>query len=54
MKEQDKATAIDLSKTDISNILDEKFKATIIRIFAGLKKIIEEIRDPYHRDEIKS
>ena len=31
MKEQDKAMARDLGKTDISNMTDEEFKATIIR-----------------------
>ena len=32
MKEQDKTTAIDLSKTDISNMSDGEFKRTITRI----------------------
>lgn len=31
MKEQEMAKARDLSKTDISNMTDEEFKATIIR-----------------------
>ena len=38
MKEQDKAMGRDLSKTDISNILDGEFKAIIMRIFTGLEK----------------
>ena len=46
MKEQDKAMA---SETDISNMSDGKFKATIIRILSGLEKRMEDIRHPYHR-----
>jgi len=42
MKEQDKATARDLSKTEVSNMPDGKFKATIIRILTGLEKRMEE------------
>ena len=38
MKEQDKAMARNLSKTDISNIPDGDFKVTIIRILTGLEK----------------
>ena len=45
MKEQDKAMGRNLSKTDISNISDRKIKATIIRIFTGLEKRIEDIRE---------
>ena len=44
MKEQDKAIARDLSKIDISNMLDREFKATIIRILTGLEKRMEGIR----------
>ena len=44
-KEQDKATAGDLSKTDISNVPDGEFKATIIRIFTGLEKKVEDISE---------
>ena len=38
MKEQDKATARDLSETDISNMPEGEFKAIIIRIFTRLEK----------------
>ena len=38
MKEQDKATARDLSQTDISNMPDREFKSLIIRILIGLEK----------------
>ena len=37
MKEQDKITARDLSKTNISNMPDREFKVMIIKIFTGLK-----------------
>ena len=37
MKEQDKATAGDLSKIDIRNMLNGEFKA-MIRILTGLEK----------------
>ena len=45
MKEQDHTTARDLSKTDISNMPDGEFKATIIRILTGLEKRIEDISE---------
>jgi len=38
MKEKDKTMARYLSKTDISNMSDEEFKATIIRILSRLEK----------------
>ena len=46
MKEQDEAMARDLGKTDISNMPDGEFKATIIRILTGLEKRIEDISGP--------
>ena len=45
MKEQHKATARDLSETDISNMPDGEFEATIIRILTGLEKRIEDISE---------
>ena len=42
MKEQNKATAGDPSKTDISNMPDEEFKVMIIRISTGLEKRVED------------
>jgi len=35
----------DLSKTDISNMPDGEFKATIIRILTGLEENIEDTSD---------
>ena len=43
-KEQEKVTAKDLIVTDISNMADPEFKATIIWIVAGRGKSIEDIR----------
>ena len=37
-KQQDKVTSRVLSKTDISNMPDGEFKATVINIFIGLEK----------------
>lgn len=45
MQEQDKATDRDKSITNISNITDGEFKATIIRILTGLEKRTEDISD---------
>ena len=44
-KEQEKVRAKDLSETDISNMPDGEFKATIIRILAGLEKSMKNIRE---------
>ena len=46
MKQQDKVTASDLSETDISNMPDREFKATIIRIVTGIQERMEGIRKP--------
>ena len=35
----------DLSATDIGNIPDREFKATIINILTGLEKRMEDIRE---------
>ena len=43
-KEQEKVTVWDLTETDISNIRDPEFKATIIRVIAGLEKSIKDTR----------
>ena len=45
MKQQEKVTAINLIKTDISNKPDEVLNATIIRTLAGLEKKMEDIRE---------
>ena len=44
-KEQEKAMARDLIKTDVSNMPDPELKATIIRIFIGLERRVENIRE---------
>ena len=44
-KEQDKVMARDLTKTGISNMPDGEFKATIIRVLAGLEKSREDFRE---------
>ena len=44
-KEQDKATARDLSETGICNMPEGEFRAMIIRIFTGFEKIVEDISE---------
>ncbi|VFV41318.1 Hypothetical predicted protein, partial [Lynx pardinus] len=44
-KEQEKVTARDLIEIDISNRSDGEFKLIIVRILAGLKKRMEDIRE---------
>ena len=51
MKGLDKATAGDLSKTDISNMPDGVFKAKIIRTLIGLEKRVEGMREMLNRDK---
>ena len=45
MKEQDKATARDLSEADISYIPAGEFKAMIIRILTRLQKRMEHMTE---------
>ena len=45
MSEQDKSTARDVSKADISNMPDGEFKAMIIKILTGLEKKVENISE---------
>ena len=45
MKEQDKVMARDLSETDIRNMPDGTFKATITRILTGFEKTMEDFRE---------
>ena len=45
MKEQDKGTARDLSKTDISNMPGRELKAMIIRTLTGLEKRVEDMSE---------
>ena len=46
MKEEDKATARDLSDTDIGNMPAGEFKAMIIRILTGLEKRMKTLGNP--------
>ena len=45
MKEQDKATARDLSDTDISNMPFGEFKAMLIKMLNGLEKRVEDMSE---------
>ena len=45
MKEQNQVLARDLSERERSNMPDEAFKATILRILSGIKKRMEDIRE---------
>ena len=47
MKEQDKNTPRDLRKTNINNMSDGEFKATLKRILTGLEKRIEDISETF-------
>lgn len=42
MKDQNKARAQDLSKTDISKVPDGEFKAMIIKTLTGHEKKVDE------------
>lgn len=44
-EEQDKASTRQLSETDISNMLDREFKATIIRILTDHEERIQDISE---------
>ena len=44
-KKKENVTTRDLIETDISNMPDGEFKATIIRILSGLEKSMEDIRE---------
>lgn len=45
MKEQDKITGRDLSKTDVSNMPERAFKVIVIKILTGLQKRVEVISE---------
>ena len=45
MTEKDRAIARELSKMDISNILDREFKAVIIRVLTRLEKRVEDMSE---------
>ena len=45
VKEENKATARDLSEIDISNMPGRKFKAMIVRTLNGLEKRVEDISE---------
>ena len=43
-KDQEEITARDLLKTDITNISEQEFKTTVIRLIPGLEKNIKHRR----------
>ena len=53
VKEENKATARDLSEIDISNLTNREFKAMIIRILPGLERRVEDMSET-HNTEIKN
>ena len=44
-KDQEEITTRDLLKTDISNISEQEFRTTVIKILAGLERSIEDTRE---------
>lgn len=53
IKEHHKAKVKDLSETDVSNMPDGMFKATIIRAPTGLEKRMEDIRETLTKETKK-
>lgn len=49
-KDQEEITARDLLKTDTSNIYEQEFRTTVIRILAGLERSIEDTRETLAAD----
>ena len=54
MKEQDKATARDLSEMDISNMPNGVFKTIIIKILTRLEKRMEDISETLNTEKQKN
>ena len=54
MKEQDKITARDLSKMEVSNIPDREFKLMIIKILTGLEKGVQDISETLDKEMKKN
>ena len=50
MKEQDKITARELNKTEISSMPDRKFKAMVVKILTRLEKRVEDLSETINRD----
>ena len=50
MKEWDKITARDISKTEIYNMPDREFKVMIIKILTGLEKRVEDISEILNKE----
>ena len=50
MKQQDKTTAEDISEMEISNVPDREFKITVIKVFTGLEKRVEDISETLNKD----
>ena len=51
MKEQDMATARDLSETNTRNMPNREFKVMIIKIVTGLEKRMEDMSETLKRDK---
>ena len=49
VKEENKATARDLSEIDISNLTNREFKAMIIRILPGLERRVEDMSETLNK-----
>ena len=54
VKEQDKATARDLSEMDISNMPNGVFKTIIIKILTRLEKRMEDISETLNTEKQKN
>jgi len=50
MKEQDKITARDLSKTEISNVPNREFQVMVIKILPGLEKTVEDLIETLNKE----
>ena len=47
MKEQDKITATELDKSEISNMPDREFKVMITKTLTGLEKRVEDLIETF-------
>ena len=50
MREQDKTTAKEPNETEISNMRDKQLQVMVIKIFTGLEKRVEELRETFNRN----
>ena len=54
VKEQDKITIRNLSKTEMSNMPDREFKVMFIKIYTGFQKRVEDISDILDKEILKN